>query len=695
MQTESPDILSIRNVALLAHGGGGKTTLAEALLFNGQAIDRRGEVGTGTAVMSTEAEELERGITITPHVGYCSWRNHWFNLVDTPGYVDFLESTRSVMQVVGGAVMIISGQLGVKPENMRLWSMAEEAQVAMIGFINKLDKPRTDFIRVLGDIEQSLKVTALPLTIPIGVGEAFAGIIDLIPMTAWSAKNGQFTQIDFPESVRADALHYRTRLVEQVVEADDQLLEKYLESGEEPDEATLHAGLRKAVHERRLFLLFCGSGLANIGVRALANGIVYYLPNPVEKADIKSLVGENPDQPGEQIKRSPLVTDPFSAIVFKTTIDPFAGKLSIVRVFSGRIETDQPFYNSDRKVKERGGRLFRLQGKEMRAVSQLQVGEIGAIAKLEETRSGDTLCAVEQPIHYQRVCFQEPVLSFAVEADSQQEDRVAIGLSKLTEEDPTLQFFRDGETHEMILAGMGQTHLRVTLDRLKRKFGVTATLKMPKVPYRESISRPVRVQGRLKKQSGGRGQFGDCWLEVEPLPRGGGYHFEDRIVGGAIPRQYIPSVEKGIQEELGKGLLGGYPVVDVKVVLVDGSFHPVDSSDNAFRAAGGIGFRKAMEEGGAILLEPIMTMEITVPDDVLGDVIGDLNSRRGRITGVTPRVNNQSILAETPMAEVLDYGNVLNAITSGRGLYTMRVTGYQEVPSHISRQVLVKKTDSK
>ncbi len=691
MSTEALDILNIRNVVLLAHGGGGKTTLAEALLFNGQAIDRRGEVGMGTAVMSTEAEEMERGITITPHVGYCTWRNHWFNLVDTPGYVDFLESTRSVMQVVGGAVMIVSGQLGVKPENVRLWEMAEEARVVVIGFINKMDLPRTDFIRVLGDIEQTLRVTALPLTIPIGMGEDFSGIIDLIPMTAWSARNGQFTQIDFPESVRADALHYRTQLLEKVVEADDALLERYLEEGEEPDEATIHAGLRKAVHERRLFLVFCGSGLANIGVRALANGIVHYLPNPVEKAVIKPLVGEDPHQPGRAVARSPSVTDPFSAMVFKTTIDPFAGKLSIVRVFSGAIETDQPFYNSDRKSKERGGRLFRMQGKEMRTVNRLQAGEIGAIAKLEETRSGDTLCAMDQPIQYQRVRFLEPTLSFAVEVEAQQEDRVAAGLGKLTEEDPTLHFFRNAETHEMILAGMGQTHLRVTLDRLKRKFGVVATLKAQQVPYRETISRPVRVQGRLKKQSGGRGQFGDCWLEVEPLPRGGGYQFEDHIVGGAIPRQYIPSVEKGIQEELGKGILGGYPVVDFKVALVDGSFHPVDSSDNAFRAAGGIGFRKAMEEGGAVLLEPIMAMEITVPDDVLGDVIGDLNSRRGRITGVTPKVNNQIVLAETPMAEVLDYGNVLNAITSGRGLYTMRVIGYQEVPSHIARVVLNKK----
>ena len=691
MTIKTPDILSIRNVALISHGGGGKTTLAETLLFNGQAIDRRGEVGTGTAVMSTEAEEMERGITITPHIGYCQWHEHWFNLADTPGYIDFLESTRSVMNVVGGAVMIISGQLGVKPENMRLWNMAAEAKVAMLGFVNKLDKPRTDFIRVLGDIEHTFKIEALPLTIPIGVGEEFAGIVDLIPMTAWSAKKGQFTQIDLPEHVRANALHYRTKLVEKVVEADDDLLENYLENGTEPDEKTLHAGLRKAVHERQLFLLFCGSGLANIGARALANGIVHYLPNPVEKADIKSLLGEDPNNPDRQIGRSPLLTDPFSAVVFKTTIDPFAGKLSLIRVFSGSIATDQPFFNSDQKTKERGGRLFRMQGKEMHPVQRLQTGEIGAIAKLDKTSSGDTLCAIDHPIHYQRVRFQDPSLSFAVEMHAKTEDRVTAGLHKLTEEDPTLRFFRDANTHEMILAGMGQTHLRVTLDRLKRKFGVSATLKPPQVPYRETLSRPVRVQGRLKKQSGGRGQFGDCWILMEPLPRDSGYLFENQIVGGAIPQQYIPSVEKGIQESMGKGTLGGYPVVDFKVTLVDGSFHPVDSSDNAFRSAGSAAFRKAMEEGGAVLLEPIMAMEIIVPDDVLGDVIGDLNSRRGRITGVIPKVGNQIIQAETPMAEVLDYGNIINALTSGRGLYTMRVSTYQTVPSHIARLVLDKK----
>ena len=690
MSTESPEILSIRNVALISHGGGGKTTLAESLLFNGKAIDRRAEVGSGSEVMSTEPEEMQRGITITPHVGYCDWQKHWFNVVDTPGYIDFLESTRSVMNVVGGAVMIFSGLMGIKPENQRLWSMAQQAQTPVIGFLNKMDKPRADFIRSLGDIENTLGISTLPLTIPIGSGEHFKGIVDLIPMTAWSAKEGVFTQIDLPDSVRADAEHYRIKLIETVVENDDELLEKYLEEGKEPDEKSLHQGLRKAVHDRRLLLMFCGSALANIGVRALSNGIVHYLPSPVERADIKSLTGTDPNNPDKTVTRTPSRQEPFSAVVFKTTMDPFAGKLSVIRVFSGSIQADQPLFNSYNGNKERGGRLFRLQGKEMQSINHLQAGDIGAIARLDSTKTGDTLCALDQPILYQKVKFLDPSLSFAVEADSKTEEKVSSGLLKLCEEDPTLRFFREDETHEMILAGMGQTHLRVSLDRLMRKYGVVATLKTPKVPYRETIAQSARVQGRLKKQSGGRGQFGECWIEMTPQPRGSDFLFEDRIVGGSIPKQYIPSVEKGIQESMQKGILGGYPVVDFHVALVDGTFHPVDSSDNAFRIAGSLAFKKGMEQGKPVLLEPIMGMDITVPDDVLGDVIGDMNSRRGKITGVVPKVHSQIIQSEAPMAEVLDYGNVLNALTSGRGLYTMQVAYYQEVPSHIARLVLEK-----
>ncbi|MBF0428049.1 MAG: elongation factor G [Magnetococcales bacterium] len=687
-----PDITLIRNVALISHGGGGKTTLAESLLFNGGAIVRRGDVDKGTSVMSCEPEEIERRVTITTHVGHCVWRDRWFNLVDTPGYSDFLEATRGALNVVGGAVMIFSGGYGVKPENERLWAMASEAMVPVIGFINKLDRPRADFIRVLGDIESKLGVVALPLTIPIGVGEDFLGIVDLIPMTAWSARDGVFCQIELPESVRADALHYRTQLVEKIVETDDDLLGRYLETGEEPSLETLHWVLKEAVLTHRLLVVYCGSGLANIGVRSLANGIAEYLPSPLDKEMLKPLNGVDPDHPERVISRSPQLNEPFSAIVFKTVMDPFAGKLTVLRVFSGVLETDQPFLNSMQRTKEKGGRLFRLQGREMIPVVRLTAGEMGAIAKLENTHTGDTLCALDHPIRYERVSFLPPTHTFAVEMDAKQEEKVASGLEKLTEEDPTLHLHRDLVTHELILSGMGQTHLRVTLDRLKRKYGASVTLKMARPPFRETITKKVRVQGRLKKQTGGRGQFADCWLEMEPLPRDGGYQFENCIVGGVIPRQFIPSVEKGILEAMEQGVVGGFPVVDVKVSLVDGSYHTVDSSDHAFKTAGAMAFKKGLDEGGSVLLEPVMAMEVTVPDDVLGDVIGDINSRRGRVLGVTPKgAGGQIILAEVPMAEVLDYGNVLNGITSGRGLYTMRVSAYHITPSHIARVLLEQK----
>ncbi|MBF0623761.1 MAG: elongation factor G [Magnetococcales bacterium] len=682
------DIRSIRNVALLAHGGAGKTTLTEALLFNGKAIERRGTVERGTTVSSTEPEEIERRITITPHVTHLTWHTILINLVDCPGYIDFLEATRGVVNVVGGAVVLFSGESGVKPETERLWKMAQDALVPVIGFINEMDKPRADFIRTLGVIEQTLGLTTLPVTIPIRDGETFLGIVDLIPMTAWSARDGVFTQIDLPDSVREDAEHYRQQLVEKIVEADDALLEQYLETEQPPAEEVLHQGLKEAVLTRRLLPVFCGSALANIGVRALANGITFYLPNPLDKANIKPLEGVNPEADNAPVTRRPSAEQPFSGVIFKTAIDVYSGKLSVLRVFSGVIEADQDIYNATQQRKEKGGRLFKLLGKQMLPVERLAAGEIGAVARLAHARTGDTLCTVDHPIHYHRVGYLAPPLSYAVEVDAKSDDKVTTGLNKLTEEDPTLHFFRVGETGELILAGMGQTHLAVALARLKRKFGASASLKTPRVPYRETVTRGVRVQGRLKKQSGGRGQFGDCWIELEPLARGAGFEFEDHVVGGVIPRSFIPSVEKGIRDAMQHGVVAGYPVVDFRVRLVDGSHHSVDSSDHAFQVAGSLAFKKGMEEAGPVLLEPVMMMEITVPEDVVGDVIGDLNSRRGRITGVDAKMGNQLVKADVPMAEVLDYGNVLNALTSGRGLYTMRVGTYQEVPSHIARKVL-------
>ncbi|MBF0381131.1 MAG: elongation factor G [Magnetococcales bacterium] len=691
MTTSPHDIKKIRNVALISHHGGGKTTLVESLLFNSKTIDKRGTVEKGTTHTSSEPEEVQRGMTLSTHLSFCNWRGTDLNIVDTPGYIDFLESTRSVLNVVGGAVMMFSGEMGVKPENIRLWQFAVEAMVPVIGFINKMDKPRADFIRVLGEMESSLEKTVLPVTIPIGAGDDFRGIVDLLPKTAWSAKNGVFEQIELPDEVKDDVEYYRTQLVEKIVEYDDDLLEKYLEDGEEPDEETLQKGLKEAVITRKLLVVFCGSAQANIGVRALLNGISAYMASPLDKATIKPLIGHHPNNDQVDISPKPDVSDPLSAVVFKTTIDPFAGRLSIIRVFSGYIESDQVIYNGTQQSKEKGGRLFKIQGKDKIPVDRLNAGDMGAIAKLSHTHTGDTISTEKYPLKFAMVQFHDPTLAFAIEVDKNSDEKASSGLERLVEEDPTLRFFRDGQTNEMILAGMGQTHLQVTLERLKRKFNTEVTLKAPKVPYKETLVREVRVQGRVKKQTGGRGQFGNCWLVVTPAPRGAGFRFENKIVGGAIPRAFIPSVEKGVVEAMAKGGLGGYPVVDVNVCLVDGSFHSVDSSDNAFRAAGSLAFNKAMDEGGAVLLEPVMSLEATVPNDVVGDVIGDLNARRGHITGATPKVGSQIVKAEVPMAEVLDYGNTISTLTSGRGLYTMQISTYQIVPSHIVRILLEKK----
>jgi elongation factor G len=690
MATSQYDIKKIRNVALISHHGGGKTTMVESLLFNTKTIDKRGSVEKGTTLTSTEPEEVQHGMTLSSHLSFCSWRETSFNFIDTPGYIDFLESTRSALNVVGGAVMLFSGEMGVKPENIRLWKFAAQAMVPVIGFINKMDKPRADFIRVLGEMESTFEQTVLPVTIPIGAGEDFRGIVDLLPMTAWSAKNGVFEQMELPDEVRDDVEYYRTQLVEKIVESDDDLLEKYLEEGEEPDEEALQKGLKEAVLTHKLLVVFCGSAEDNIGVRALLNGMAAYLPSPIDKATIKPLIGHHPKNDQVDIIPNPDVNDPPSAVVFKTIIDPFAGRLSIIRVFSGYIESDQIIYNGTQQIKEKGGRLFRVQGSNKIPVNRLNAGEMGAIAKLSHTHTGDTLSVEKFPLKFAMVQFHDPTLTFAIEVDKNSDEKASSGLERLVEEDPTLHFYRDSQTNEMILAGMGQTHLQVTLERLKRKFNTEITLKAPKVPYKETLTRGVRVQGRIKKQTGGRGQFGNCFLEVSPAPRGAGFSFENKIVGGAIPRGFIPSVEKGVVESMKKGVMGGYQVVDVNVCLVDGSFHSVDSSDNAFRAAGGIAFTKAMEEGGAVLLEPIMALEATVPNDVVGDVIGDLNAKRGHITGATPKVGSQIVKAEVPMAEVLDYGNTLSTLTSGRGLYTMQISTYKVVPSHIVRVLLEK-----
>ncbi len=685
MSTPAPEM--IRNVAIVAHGGAGKTTLIETILFQSHAIATRGRSSLGTAVMRVEPEEVEHHIAITPHICHCTWNDTTINIIDTPGYFNFLESTRGALPGADGAVLIFSGVDGVKPETGRLWSMVQEAQIPTIGFMNHMDEDGADYTKTLTIISESLKIAVQPLTIPIRAGAGVPGIIDLLNLKAWATKDGKSSPTEIPSSMQGDVNTLRTQLIEKIAEANDDLLEKYLE-GKELTPEELEVGLKKAIMARAFMPILCGSAKANFGVDALIESFVRYLPSPTERDQSRPFVGFDPSDQTKEIKRSCNSNEKLSAVVIKTTIDPFSGKLSVVRIVSGQIKPNQQLYNSSRQTKQKTGHIYLLQGKELKDVEVLSAGQIGALSKLDDTHTGDTISDSDQQICFPIVKFAEPPVVYAVEAEDKNEEKVASGLNKLMDEDPTLQVKRDEQTHEMILSGMGQTHIQIALERLTRKFGGKAKLKTPRVPYRETIRKAVKAQGKLKKQSGGHGQFANCWLEVGPQPRDGGFEFVDQIVGGIIPKQFIPSIKKGVQDAMTKGFLGGYPVVDVKVTVYDGSFHDVDSSDYAFQVAGSLGFKAAMEQANPILLEPVMAMDIIIPEDATGDVLKDLSSRRGRVISLNSTSSGQEVEAEVPMAEVLDYGNVLSAITSGRGLYTMSISSYREVPPQIQEKVL-------
>ena len=684
MYAETP-IEEMKNVAILAHGGGGTTSLCEAMLYNGKETKKIGISGESDTVMTIEPEEKIRGITITPHVGFFNWKKHLINIIDSPGYTNFLESTRGVLCATDSAVMLLSGISGIKAENERLYAMCQDACIPVMGLVNKLDRGRSDYITTLDEIEKSFGIQAVPITYPVGVGEEFRGVVDLLLKSAYDSE-GQ--EISIPEAISKDVEYYHHDLIEKIVETDDDLLESYLE-GKIPEITVLKTALKEAIITRQFFPVYCGSSLKNIGVKELMSGISSFLPSPVDKVKLRPLIGVNVNDHTEEIEpRLPTTDSPMSAIVFKTMIDQFSGKLSVVRIFSGELSDSSTIYNGTKKEKEKIGNIYKIQGKNLIKVKKLIAGEIGAISKLSKTHTGDTLCDSEYPIHFHRVKYAMPILSYAVELESGKEEKLSLGLHQLTEEDPTIDFSYIEETHEMILKGMGQTHIEVTLERLKRKFGVTATLKTPKIPYRETIKKTVQVQGKLKKQSGGHGQFAECWMKVEPLERGKGFVFENRITGGVIPRQYIPSVEVGVKDAMKKGILAGYPITDIKVTLFDGKTHSVDSSDYAFQIAGSTGLKEAFKQSGTLLLEPLMEMEIIVPEDSIGEVVRDLNGRRGQVLGLEPKARSQTIRAIVPFSEVLEYGNLLQAMTEGQGLYTMSHYNYTEVSSHLERKIL-------
>jgi len=681
------DTAKIRNLGIIAHGGAGKTSLSEAILYNAGMIDRLGRVDDGTSTMDFEPEEIKRKISITSSLDHCEWDGHSIHLVDTPGYGDFIADTRACMRALDCAVVILSAISGVKVQTEEVWSWANEFEIPRIAFVNKMDRERANFLRAIDDMEKALKARGVAIQIPMGAEDSFEGVIDLIRMKACRYDgdlSGNCSEIEIPAEYLDEATRLREQMVETVAEAYDALTEKYLETGDLTEEEILD-GLRVGTMRNTFTAVLCGSATANIGVKQLLDAICAYLPSPLDRT---KAVGTNPKTEALE-ERAPSEAEPFSALVFKTTSDPYTGKISIFRVYSGVLNSDSTVFNASKGVDERIGQIYELEGKKQKAIKQAVAGDIVAVAKLKETVTGDTLCDAARPIVYEPAPLLQPVISYAIEPKTKNdEDKIHSALHKMIEEEPTLESHRDEQTKEFIISGMGQVHLDVIVEKMKRKFNVEVVLKTPKVPYLETIRASAKVQGKYKKQSGGRGQYGDCWIEMSPMPRGEGYLFEDKIVGGVIPRQYIPAVDKGIQEASLEGFLAGYPVVDFKVALYDGSFHTVDSSEMAFKIAGSMAFKKAMEMCKPVLLEPIMNVKITVPDENMGDVIGDINSRRGKVVGVEPKANSQIIRTVVPMSEVLAYSNDLRSMTSDRGLFSMEFSHYEEVPSHLMQKII-------
>ena len=676
---------SLRNIALVAHSGAGKTSLAEAMLYDSGVIKRLGRVEDGNTTMDFEPEELKRTSSISSAFNQYNWKKHTVNLIDTPGDQNFFSDTRSCQQSADGAVVVIDAVDGVKVQTEQAWEFAKEFNQPCVIFINKLDRERADFMRAFQDASDIFKPKPIILQLPIGTEAEFKGLVDLISGNAFVYdKDGKAKKSDIPADMAELVESEKENLIENIAEADDNLIERYLE-GEELTEEDLRNALRMGTLARTFVPVVCGSATTNIGIDLLMDLIVAALPSPMDRG---AKIGADPASKNE-IERAPDPNAPFSAFVVKTLADPYAGRLTIFRVVSGSIGTDGTFYNSRKQVKERFNQLLTIKGKEQKPATGAGPGSIVAVAKLKETLTGDTICDDSEKIVYQCAEPLPSLISFAITAKSKgDEDKIFISLSKLLEEDPALKLDRISETKEILLSGLGQIHIETTIEKLKRKFNVEVVLNTPKVPYRETIKKKARVQGKHKKQTGGHGQYGDCWIQLEPLPRGKGFEFVDAIVGGVIPKTYIPAVEKGIIESSQKGVLAGFLCVDFKATLEDGSFHAVDSSEMAFKIAGSLAFKKACHEAQPVLLEPIMNVTITTPEEFMGDIMGDLNGRRGKVLGMDNAGKNQIIKANVPMAEFLTYAPDLRSMTAGRGMYTMEFSHYDEVPAQIAEKIV-------
>jgi elongation factor G len=672
----------------VAHGSAGKTALTEAMLFTAGATTRLGRVDDGTTTTDFDEDEIRRKISISAALAWCEWKGCKFNLVDTPGFAAFLTDAKNTLRVVDGVVVVVGAPDGVKVQTEKVWSYAAAQDLPRAIYLSKMDRERADLTRALEDVRKNLSPKAVPVQVPIGQEAGFAGVVDLVRMRAIrfaTDGSGKATEGDVPTDVKSLAETQRAALVEAVAEADDRLLEKYLESGE-LTEAEFREGLTRGIREQKLFPVLCGAPTRNIGVSPLLDLLAEAFPSPLDRPPV-----EGTDLKGNGTVRRAVKDDaPLSALVFKTVADPYAGKVTMFRVYSGTMTSDSTIFNATKGVKERVGQLLLLRGKQQTPVEALGAGDMGAVVKLKETGTGDTLCDEKAPIRLAEIVFPAPVISFAVEPKAKgDEDKMSIAFTRLREEDPTIQVRYDPQTRETVVSGMGRAHVEIVAERLKRKFGVDVTLKTPRVPYKETVKTRAReIQGRHKKQTGGRGQFGDCWIHMEPMPRGGGFEYVNQVVGGAIPRNFIPAVEKGIVEGMERGPLAGYPVVDLRVTLYDGSTHAVDSSELAFKLAGRLAFRKAVAQAKPTLLEPIMTVEVVAPADCMGDIVGDLNSKRGRVLGIEAKGRNQAVKAHVPLAEMLEYDPRLRSITGDRGDYTMEFSHYEEVPAQIQERIV-------
>lgn len=677
----------IRNVGLVGHGASGKTSVAEAILYTSGASDRLGKVGDNSSIMDFDADEIKRGHSISASLAFFEWEKYKVNLIDTPGSSNFIADTPACLRVVDGAAVIIGADAGVQYFTEKVWRWADEYALPIMVFINKIDHERADIDAILKSVEKRFKKTPVLLQMPIGEGEALSGVLDLaanVYYTYEKGGQGKGKAEPLPESFKDQADMQRNELVESIAECDEELLEKYLENGDLSEKELLD-GLKKAVREGELIPVFCGSATLNMGIDLLIQGMIDYFPSPAERPPLKAKSTKDDSEIAIQRDEK----EPFSAQVFKTVVDPYAGKLTLFRVFSGSLQSDSTFYNATQETNERVGQLFVLQGKKQNQAAEVSAGDFAAVAKLKTTVTGDTLTTQGRGIVFDPIQFPLPVLARAILPKSRgDEEKISGALSRLCEEDPTLKVERNPQTNELIVSGMGQVHLDVTMERLKRRFGVDVDVKPPKIPYRETIRSSTKIQGKYKKQSGGRGQYGDTWLEISPLPKGEGFEFVDKIVGGAIPKQYIPAVGKGIQEAMAQGVLANYPMVDVKVTLYDGSFHDVDSSEMAFKIAGSMGFKKGIMHCKPTLLEPIMKMEVVIPSECVGDVMGDLNAKRGKILGIDANDNNQNIRVRVPMAAVLNYAPDLTSLTGGRGIFVMEFSHYEDVPEHISAKII-------